>query len=654
MRKQANEKGRLVYLKQNYDAGETRQSLLNSAPEAGASYIGSLKKQFEAEHALLEPAAELKQYDAAIAKGTKKEEKGKLKEGEAETLAGLRKERGALNSKVEQLKTAVDAAKEQVALVRSQLPEDKVAKFDAALNELAPQLQHYEAFRGDQMSLPQAQIKALAAEGVGVVPMQTPQGIQNVPLDQQIKNADTQMKVQGVSAIASGLGMTCGILATVGIGCPPLLAAAAVLLPVAGMLMVLGKPLAMIGKALWNKMFHKDHSPTPEKAVTGAKAKPEGPKETAAWERSMGIRSELIQADKAAGQGYLDSLQKLETTRLDVMRAKNPEEAGKAQAEHQKTALELKQFEQALEKAAPGKVAEFKDSLANLNDCWAERKAGTALDEQFYKDVLSAGVVTRSAENLGLTDAQAKRVMTNLLQAEFGHRESTGFVQGWQGQNPNNMTAEARMAAILIATSQAIQKGGDPNQSVSVAQKGSAAQPQPPAQTTPDAPQPFVPDGQQTQDVGANAAANLQQLQQQTFIMVQKAIQGDPKADADLTALGEAAAKGDPAAKQQFELSQKIMGGIAQNAMATLAQASPEHKAAAQALTARLTSGDQTAQTEVQELYVKANEQGDKNAAGTLAVLDAFYIAGRLGLPTEPQQQQAPPPAEQQQTPTQA
>lgn len=643
MRKLANEKGRLTYLKQNYEAGESRQSLLNSAPEAGAAYISALKAKFQAEHALLEPEAELKQYDAAIAKGTKKEEKGKLKEGEAETLAGLRKEQEALAARVEQLKAAAADAAAKVEGIRSQLPADKVAKFDEKLNALAPQLQHYEAFRGDQMSLPQAQIKALEAEGVGVVPMQTPQGIQNVPLDQQIKNADTQMKVQGVSAVASGLGMTCGILATVGIGCPPLLAAAAVLLPVAGMLMVLGKPLAMIGKALWNKMFHKDNAPTPEKAVTGGKAKPEGPKETAAWERSMALRSELIQADKVAGPGYLDSLQKLETTRQAVLRAPSPEEAGKAKSEHQKVALELQQFEQALEKAAPGKVAEFKDSLAGLNDCWAERKTAAALDEQFYKDVLSAGVVTRSAENLGLTDAQAKRVMTNLLQAEFGHRESTAAVTGWQAQNPSQMTPEARMAAILIATSQAIQKGADPNQVVSMAQKGAA---QAPVSPEGQAPQPFVPDGAQTQQAPDPAAAQQarMKLEQEMLGLVQRALQGDPQADGELTSLGQAAPN-DPQAAEKFQISQAIIENIAHNTMSTLAQAAPEVKAEAKALIQRLTSGDQAAQQQVQDLMQKAQGQGDQKAQTLLMVVDAFYTAGRLGLPTEPQ---AAPAAEQQ------
>lgn len=638
LRKTANEKGRLEYLKQNYDAGESRQALLKSAPEAGPQYLSALKAQFQAEHELLSPSSELKQYDDAIAKGDKKDAKGKLNDGDKETLAALKKEREALAARVEQLQAKADAAGKAVESVRGQLPADAADKFDAKLAALAPNLQHYEANRGDQMSLAQAKIKALDAEGVGAVPMQTPAGIQNVPLDDQIKQADTQMKMQGISAVASGLGMTCGILATVGVGCPPLLAAAAVLLPMAGIALVIGKPLAMLGKMLWNKWFHKDNSPTPEKAVTGAKAKPEGPKETAAWEKSMSIRSDMLKADKVNAQGYLDSLQKLETTRQAVIGAPNAEEAGKAKAEHQQVALELGKFEQALEKSAPGKVAEFKESLAGLNDCWAERKTSASLGEQFYKDVLSAGVVTRSAESLGLTEAQTERVMTNLLQAEFGHRESAGLVTGWQQQNPAQMTPEARMAAVLIQTSQAVQRGIDPNAAVTV------AQPTPPQPATPQ--QPAGPAAaNQTPDPAAAQQARAQ-LEMQTAQMVQAALQGNPQADAELTRLGEAASKGDAAAVEQFQIAQAVFGEIRAHTEAVLAQATPEQKAEAGKIYQGMTQGDPTAQATVQEMVGKA-QGGDQAVAATLQVLDSLYLAGKLGIPTEaapaaPQQQQAP------------
>lgn len=645
MKKLANDKGRLQFQKQNYEAGEARQSLLTAAPEAGPKYLDSLKTRFQAEHELLGPKAELKSYDDAIAKGTKKEEKGKLKPGEAEQLNALRAEQQVLKGKVDQLEAAAKKAAEASQAIRAQLPEDKAAKFDETLSVLAPQLQHYEANRGDQMSLSQAQIKALEAEGVGAVPMQTPQGIQNVPLDTQIKSLDTQVKVQGISAVASGLGMTAGILATVGIGCPPLLAAAAVLLPLAGMVLVVGKPIAMLGKVLWNKWFNKDQTPTPEKAVTGAKAKPEGPKETAAWEKAMSVRGDILKADKANGQGYLDSVQNLEVARRKTITAKSEEEAGKARAEQQKVALELAGYEQALEKSAPGKVAEFKQSLAELNDTWAESRAGDAMGEQFYKDVLSAGVTTRSADVLGLSQPQAERVMTTLLQAEFGHRESVETVQGWQSQDRSQMTPEAKMAATLIQVSQAIQKGVDPSKAVPVASKTNPAPEQP-------APQTQAPQTQAPSQAPAPAQVDPQQarvqLEQEMGGLIQAVIQGDPQAQGIWNNILGEAGKGNPAAVEQAQVGQAWINQIAANAQGILSQATPEQVAAAKPLHERASSGDETVQTDIAALVEKA-KGGDQASAITLQVLDALYISGRLGLDGQAASQQ--PPAEQQPAP---
>ncbi|GMU51962.1 MAG: hypothetical protein AMXMBFR33_11080 [Candidatus Xenobia bacterium] len=644
MKKISNEKGRLEYLKQNYDAGEARQSLLNDAPEAGARYIEALKGKYEAEHVLLQPKSELKQYDDIVAQGEKKKEKGKLKEGEIAQLEALKKEREGVEAKVKALEAKVAEAAKTVEAARGQLPPDKAEKFDKAVAALAPNLQHYEANRGDQMSLPQALSKALEAEGVGAIPMQTMRGIQNVPLEEQIKAQDTQLKVQGVSAIASGLGMACGIMATVGIGCPPLLAAAAVLLPLTGIALMVGKPLAMLGKMLWNKWFNKDQTPTPERAVLGEKAKPEGPKEQAAWDKSMGIRAGMIKADPSNAEGYFKALHNLEQTRMAAMTAPNPEAAGKAQAENQKAALELKQFQDALDKSAPGQVAAFKQSLADLNDCWAERRADEALQQQGYKDILSAGVVTRSASNLGLTSAQTERVLTNLMLAEFGHQEAVATVQSWQGGTASQ-TPEARMAAVLIQTSKALEQSADPNKVVQVATN--APQQPPAAPTAPVAPAP-APEGQQ-QAAPVDPAQARAQLEQQMVGLVTAAIQGNVQADQQLTALQQQATAGDAGAQEAFQIAQAVIGEIASNAKSVVDSASPELLSKSKAVSDGLAKGDQAAQQTLQGLMAaaQANNEGSPAAQQQLQVIDALYLCQRLNIPVGA----AEPAAAQQQAP---
>ncbi|MCE7873153.1 hypothetical protein DYH09_22645 [bacterium CPR1] len=644
MKKISNEKGRLEYLKQNYDAGEARQSLLNDAPEAGARYIEALKGKYEAEHVLLQPKSELKQYDDIVAQGEKKKEKGKLKEGEIAQLEALKKEREGVEAKVKALEARVAEAAQTVEAARGQLPPEKAEKLDKAVAALAPNLQHYEANRGDQMSLPQALSKALEAEGVGAIPMQTMRGIQNVPLEEQIKAQDTQLKVQGVSAVASGLGMACGIMATVGIGCPPLLAAAAVLLPLTGIVLMVGKPLAMLGKMLWNKWFNKDQTPTPERAVLGEKAKPEGPKEQAAWDKSMGIRAGMIKADPSNAEGYFKALHDLEQTRMAAMTAPNPEAAGKAQAENQKAALELKQFQDALDKSAPGQVAAFKQSLADLNDCWAERRADEALQQQGYKDILSAGVVTRSASNLGLTSAQTERVLTNLMLAEFGHQEAVATVQSWQGGSASQ-TPEARMAAVLIQTSKALEQSADPNKVVQVATN--TPQQPPAAPTAPVAPAP-APDAQQ-QAAPADPAQARAQLEQQMVGLVTAAIQGNVQADQQLTALQQQASAGDPGAQEAFQIAQAVIGEIASNAKSVVDSASPELLSKSKAVSDALARGDQAAQQTLQGLMAtaQANNEGSAAAQQQLQVIDALYLCQRLNIPVGT----AEPAAAQQQAP---
>lgn len=627
MKKISNEKGRLEYLKQNYDVGEARQSMLNDAPEAGARYIEALKGKYEAEHVLLQPKSELKQYDDIVAQGEKKKDKGKLKEGEIAQLEALKKEREGVEAKVKALEAKVAEAAKGVEAARGQLPPEKAEKFDKAVAALAPNLQHYEANRGDQMSLPQALSKALDAEGVGAIPMQTMRGIQNVPLEEQIKAQDTQLKVQGVSAIASGLGMACGIMATVGIGCPPLLAAAAVLLPLTGIALMVGKPLAMLGKMLWNKWFNKDQTPTPERAVLGEKAKPEGPKEQAAWDKSMAVRAGMLKADPSNAEGYFKALHTLEQTRMAAMTAPNPEAAGKAQAENQKAALELKQFQDALDKSAPGQVAAFKESLAGLNDCWAERRADEALQQQSYKDILSAGVVTRSASNLGLTSAQTERVLTNLMLAEFGHQEAVATVQSWQGGSASQ-TPEARMAAVLIQTSKAMEQNADPNKVVQVATN--APQQPPAAPTAPVAP---APTQQPTAPV--DPAQARAQLEQQMVGLVTAAIQGNVQADQQLTALQQQATAGDAGAQEAFQIAQAVIGEIASNAKSVVDSASPELLSQSKAVSDGLAKGDQAAQQTLQGLMAaaQANNEGSAAAQQQLQVIDALYLCQRLNIP---------------------
>ncbi len=634
MRKAGNERDRVVYLKGNYEAGESRQSLLKSAPEAGPKYIEALKSQFNAEQALLEPQATLKEYDAAIKRGTKKEEKDKLDPGQKETLKGLREEREKLNAQVEALQAKLTAATEAVQAVRSQLPPDKAAKFDEKLAALAPQLQHYEGARGEQLTMPMAQLRALEAEGVGVVPMETPQGVQNVPLDAQIKQLDGQVKMQGVQAAASGLGMTCGILATLGVGCPPLLAAAAVLLPMAGMLYMVGKPLAMLGKMLWHKITHKDRTPTPDKAISGAKAKPEGPRETAAWDKAMGLRADLLKADKTAAEGYLSSMTKIDTTRQKIAMAQaqgKAEEAGKLQADLQKTGLELTGFEKTLDTAAPGVIGQFKEALFDLGQCAVERHADAALKEQFNKDLLSSGPVTRSAENLGLTDAQTSRVLRTLLLSESGHQESVGTVRSWMN-GPAQNSPEASLAKVVINTSKALAKGDDPNRVVEDAKTQSAAPTPAPATPEPQAQQPAAP-AQPTPTV--TPQETQAQMEQYMLGMVQAAIQGNPQADAELSRLAQAAQQGDAKAAQMNQVAQAIIGQISHESQVALLQATPEQLGEAHRIQDLAAKQDPEAQKAFDGWMTKA-QAGDPAAAGQVNVMNALVLSARLGLPTDP------------------